>query len=143
MPNASSSQLDDALMRATRGLRRRWFASLEPWNLTPHQARALHVVGELGGARLGAIAERLHITPRSTTEVIDGLQAHGLVARVPDEADRRATCVVLTDKGTEVLGAVSDARANAAEDYFAALTQDDRVVLIELLGKLPRRPKDA
>lgn len=37
--------LRDLLMTATRTLRRRWHATLGPWELSPHEHRALHVVG--------------------------------------------------------------------------------------------------
>lgn len=123
-------------MRATRGLRHRWAGSLEPWHLTPHQARALQVVGELDGARLGTLAARLRIAPRSATEVIDGLEAQGLVARSADAADRRATCVTLTDQGRGVLEDVSQARMASATTHFAALSPGERATLSELLAKL-------
>ena len=78
---APEPELGELLMRATRGLRRRWAAALEPWDLSPHHARALHVVGDLGAPRLGTVAERLRIAPRSATEVVDALEERGLVER--------------------------------------------------------------
>ena len=132
-------RLDDLMMRAARGLRRGWARSLEPLSLTPHSARALRVVGELGTPRLGVVAERLHIAPRSATEVVDALVERGAVERVADEVDRRATCVVLTEEGRRILAEVETAQAAAAADHFAALTEDDRADLARLLAKLDRR----
>ena len=43
--------------------------------------------------RPSALAEHLHIAARSATEVVDALEARGLVAREPDPDDRRATLV--------------------------------------------------
>ena len=131
--------LGELLMRATRGLRRRWADSLEPWELTPHQARALQVVGELDGPRLGVVAERLRIAPRSATEVIDGLEERGLVVRGADPGDRRATCVSLTDAGREVLSEVTAARLDTGAEHFATLSATERATLAALLTKLDRR----
>jgi DNA-binding MarR family transcriptional regulator len=133
-------RLDELLMRAARGLRRGWAHSLEPLSLTPHSARALRVVGELGAPRLGAVAERLHIAPRSATEVIDALVERGAVERVADDADRRATCVVLTEEGRRVLAEVESVQAAAADDAFAALSADDRSELARLLTRMGGAP---
>ena len=135
-------RLDDLMMRAARGLRRGWARSLEPLALTPHQARALRVVGELGSPRLGTVAERLHIAPRSATEVIDALAERDLVERVADETDRRATCVVLTASGRDVLAEVETVRAAAAAEHFAPLSERDRAELARLLAALDPRPDD-
>jgi DNA-binding MarR family transcriptional regulator len=140
MPTTTATpDLGELLMRATRGLRHRWAESLEPWNLTPHHARALQVVGEFGNPRLGTVAERLRIAPRSATEVIDALEERGLVERGPDETDRRAICVSLTDHGRQILGEVNAARGTAASKHFASLTATERDALAELLGKLDSR----
>jgi DNA-binding MarR family transcriptional regulator len=131
--------LGELLMRSTRGLRRGWARALEPWELTPHHARALQVVGELGSPRLGTVAERLRIAPRSATEVIDALEERGLVQRAPDESDRRAVCVSLTGRGREVLAQVNEARDKAAAEHFSTLTATERETLAGLLAKLDRR----
>lgn len=124
------------LMRAVRGLRHRWAQSLEPWDLSPHHARALRVVGDLDHPRLGTVAERLRIAPRSATEVIDALEERGLVERVPDVSDRRAICVALTTHGREVLAEVNAARGSSGAEHFAALTPAQRAELAELLALL-------
>lgn len=129
-------RLDEQLMRAARGLRRRWAHALEPLSLTPHHARALRVVGELGAPRLGLVAERLHIAPRSATEVVDALVERGLAERVADEADRRAMCVVLTVRGREVLAQVQEAQAAAGAAHFGSLSDADRADLARLLAKV-------
>jgi DNA-binding MarR family transcriptional regulator len=140
MPSrAPQPDLGELLMRSTRGLRRGWARALEPWDLTPHHARALQVVGELGSPRLGTVAERLRIAPRSATEVIDALEERALVQRAPDESDRRAICVSLTGRGREVLAEVNDARSKAAREHFSTLTSAERDTLAGLLAKLDRR----
>jgi DNA-binding MarR family transcriptional regulator len=110
--------------------------SLEPWDITPAQSRALGVLLRGGSMRLSDLAERLRIVPRSTTEVVDALEAAGLVERRPDPDDRRATLVTLTPRGTEVAEAARAARAAGAERFFATLSPADRADLARILATL-------
>src|ERR1700676_5569314 len=83
--------LSEAFWSVARQLRRAAMESLAQWDISPSQARALRVLARHDGARLSELAEHLRIAARSATEVVDGLEAKGLVARRPDPQDRRAT----------------------------------------------------
>jgi len=131
-----SGELGELLVRVARTQRRRWRDALAPWDLSPHQARALGVVVEREGVRLSDLAESLHIAPRSVTEVADGLQARGLVERTPDPGDRRAVILRPTAEGRRVRAEVGRARAEANEELLSHLTADDRATLARLLGAL-------
>ncbi|MBF5082597.1 MarR family winged helix-turn-helix transcriptional regulator [Quadrisphaera sp. INWT6] len=143
-----STELADALMRAARGLRRGWHAGLEPSGLSPHQARALHVLGggrgrhsarsgdAADGMRISELAAALRIAPRSATEVVDGLAEKGLAERGPDLADRRAVVVRLTDAGTATLAHADRARAEAAAELFGRLDETERADLTRMLRRL-------
>jgi DNA-binding MarR family transcriptional regulator len=104
--------------------------------VTPSQSRALGTLARHGAVRLGTLSEHLRIAPRSATEVVDTLAAAGLVERRPDPADRRATLVALTARGTEVMSAIRTARAAEADDFFAQLDAADRATLSLILQKL-------
>ena len=97
-PSSQEPSLDELLMSAARALRRTWSRGLGP-DLSPHDARALRVIGRHGPTRLGEVADHLRIAPRSATDVVDRLEARGLVERAPDPADRRAMTVSLTTVG--------------------------------------------
>jgi DNA-binding MarR family transcriptional regulator len=128
--------LGDLLMRVARTQRRRWREALAPWDLSPHQARALRVVCETGGVRLSDLAEALRIAPRSATEVADGLQERGLVERAADPADRRAVLLRPTDAGRRTQREVADARAADSTELFDRLTAADRAALERILRAL-------
>ena len=136
MADGPTGELGDLLMRVARAQRHRWREALAPWDLSPHQARALGVVVERDGVRLSDLAESLHIAPRSATEVADGLQARGLVERTPDPGDRRAVILRPTAEGRRVRAEVGRARAAANEDLLSRLPADDRATLARLLGTL-------
>jgi DNA-binding MarR family transcriptional regulator len=135
-----TGELGELLMRVARTQRRRWRDALAPWDLSPHQARALGVVVERDGVRLSDLAESLHIAPRSVTEVADGLQARGLVERTPDPGDRRAVILRPTAEGRRVRTEVGRARAADNEALLSRLSADDRATLARLLGALLDRP---
>ncbi|MCW2702536.1 MAG: Bacterial regulatory protein MarR [Blastococcus sp.] len=136
MTDDATAELGDLLMRAARTLRRRWRAVLAPWDLSPHQARALGVVGERDGVRLSDLAEALHIAPRSATEVADGLQERGLVERTPDPGDRRAVILRPTDEGRRVRAEIDAARTADSAELFARLPAADRTALARILRTL-------
>ncbi|UWP84803.1 MarR family winged helix-turn-helix transcriptional regulator [Dactylosporangium fulvum] len=128
--------LAETFWSVARRLRRQTHKTLEPWGITPGQSRAVNVLMRHGEMRLSELSEHLRIAPRSTTEVVDGLQERGLVQRHPDPGDRRATLVVLTADGRTVAEAIRSARIAEGERFFAALSPVDRAELSRILNKL-------
>ena len=86
--------------------------------------------------RLSELSDHLHIAPRSTTDVVDGLQERGLIQRSPDPHDRRAMLVSLTEAGHRAGTAIRAARDADAERFFAALSDTDRTELARILKAL-------
>ena len=141
-----SDSRDDTLAEAFwsvgRQLRRAAAGSLAHWDISPSQARALRVLAHHDGVRLSELAERLHIAARSATEVVDGLEAKGLVQRRPDPHDRRATLVAPTRRGAELSAAIQSARGAQAERLFDQLSATDRAHLGRILRKLTAEPSE-
>lgn len=131
--SAGDETLPEAFWSVARQLREASRQALAPWDLTPSYLRALRVLGHHGVMRLSELSERLHIAPRSTTEVVDALQSRGLVERRPDPADRRATLVQVTEHGASVLDAIRAARGTEAERVFGRLSQEDQAALARIL----------
>jgi len=129
--------LAEAFWRVARRLRRLSVETLEPWDITPGQSRAIRTLTHHGEMRLSALSDHLHIAARSTTEVVDGLEERGLVVRHPDPSDRRATLVSLTEAGARIGDALKQARNAESETYFAALSPAERSDLGRILRKLP------
>ncbi|GAA3755043.1 MarR family winged helix-turn-helix transcriptional regulator [Micromonospora maritima] len=136
MTGSDEESLAETFWAVARRLRHQTKGALEPWEISPGQARALGVLLRHGALRPGALAEHLRIAPRSATEVVDGLQERGLVERRPDPDDRRATLVAPTAEGDRVGAAIRAARATEAERFFGALDPDDRAALTRILRRL-------
>ncbi|WP_091121074.1 MarR family winged helix-turn-helix transcriptional regulator [Nocardioides terrae] len=126
----------ELLMAVARRLRRGFAAALEDYAVTPSQARALRTVVEEPGIRLSVLAERLGIAPRSATEVVDALEARGLVAREPDPADRRAMRVTATGEGLRLQRLVHESRHRELDGFADGLTVRDRAELDRILRLL-------
>lgn len=124
-------------MAAARGLRRGWADSIAHTGLAPHQARALRVIAAEGALRPGVLAERLRVTPRSVTEVVDALIERGLVNRDTDPTDRRAMVLTLTPAGDALADEIRACRAAHTDRVFAgAFSAEERATLTELLDRL-------
>jgi DNA-binding MarR family transcriptional regulator len=139
-PAAGSADGDDSLAESfwslTRKLRQAASKSMAQWDLTPSQARALRVLERHGVMRPSELSEHLHIAARSATEVIDDLEAKGLLARHPDPDDRRATRLELTARGVELGESIRSARGVEADRLFDHLSTADRTALARILRKL-------
>ncbi|GIF38254.1 hypothetical protein Axi01nite_25650 [Actinoplanes xinjiangensis] len=136
MFRVEEENLLEAFWAVTRRLRVHTRIALEPWHVSPSQSRALGVLSRHGEMRLSALADHLHIAPRSATEVIDDLQKRGLAVRKPDPSDRRATLVALTPEGVSTMQAINEARAAEGERLFAGLDPADRADLTRILRQL-------
>lgn len=136
MNEPGTPDLEDLLRGAAHALRHRWVDILEPWDLSPHHARALRVICAHGQLRLSELADKLRVAPRSVTDVVDALEARGLAARTPDPEDRRATTVRPTDAGRSTLTEIEDARHADAGEHFKRLSEREQQLLAKLLTKL-------
>ncbi|MGP4967034.1 MarR family winged helix-turn-helix transcriptional regulator [Glutamicibacter ardleyensis] len=138
LPQESGPDLVDLFNRSSRMLRGKWRHALTPYDITPHQVRTMMLLGRVDaeGMRNSQLAEKLHIAPRSTTEVIDQLVAKDLATRTPDPADRRASLITLTDSGRELLQKLHGERKQSHEEFFSTLGDHDRAELSRILGLL-------
>lgn len=133
---AGDETLPEAFWAVARRLRETSQETLAPWDITPANLRALRVLQRHGMMRLSELSDHLGIAPRSATEVVDALEARGLVQRRPDPGDRRAILVEVTEHGASVLDAIRAARGTETERVFGRLSETDRAHLARILRKL-------
>lgn len=138
MPDTvTAGDLADRLFQVAHRLRRSTQRVFAPLGLTPAQERALRIVTRSGGSvRMGEIAARMGIVPRSATGLVDRLEEAGVVRRTPDPDNRRSVLVSLADRGEQLRAAMAAARAHAAEELFAPLSDAQRAELARLLDRL-------
>ena len=134
-------EIADLLGQIVRRLHRGTSEALAPLGLSRAQSRVVRLLAD-GPLRMASIAERLAVVPRTVTDLVDGVEAAGLVARHPDPEDRRSTFVALTADGRLLLDRLKVARQESAERAFGRLDPADRAVLLRLLRDLADDPAD-
>lgn len=87
---------------------------------------------------LGQLAERLACVKSNVTQLVDRLEADGLVAREPDPNDRRSRLAVITDAGRRAYETGSRLQSQAEGQLFGGLSGDDTSKLADILSKLDR-----
>ncbi len=84
--------------------------------------------------RPSVLAERLHIAARSATEVVDALEARGLVERAPGPGRPPGHPGPAHRGGAVRLAEVDRVRREQSERFLAVLTERDRATLDRILG---------
>jgi DNA-binding MarR family transcriptional regulator len=118
-------------------------AALRPHGLTfaRYEALVLLTFSRTGRLPMRVMGERLQLHPTSVTNIVDRLQADGLVRRIPHPTDRRATLVEITAAGSARL---EDATKSVTEIDFGlnGLTSEQQSQLTELLSMVRRAAGD-
>jgi DNA-binding MarR family transcriptional regulator len=137
-----ASPLAEALTRASWRLRRTSIKELAPLGLTFAQSRVLRILARRDEPmRIGDLAARFEVAPRSATSMIDSLEALGLVERQADPTDRRSVLVGLTADGVALMERMNTLRRASAEDLFGRLTPAQQEQLLDILTVL-NEPED-
>ncbi len=100
----------------------------------------LFIVHHSGGIRMGDLAAKLNVAPRTVTDLVDGLERDGFLHRVPDPKDRRASLLELSDSARKDFDHIAQMRTNFVEEIFSPLSDEEKDQLIALLAKLREGP---
>jgi DNA-binding MarR family transcriptional regulator len=126
-----------SIMRAQQILLARLNDSLKPLGLTfpRYEALMLLYYSRRGSLPLGIMGERLQVHRASVTNVIDRLEAQGLVRRMPHASDRRTVLAELTHDGRVVAKEATE-RLNLELFGMRALDEEQLGAVFELLRPL-------
>lgn len=112
---------------------KRWFAAaLAPLEMKPLQVGALHQLRS-GPMSQQALGDALDLDASNLVSVLNDLEEMGLITRRRDPDDRRRHIVELTVTGIQRLADVRIAVADVEERLVAALDDEQRLQLHELL----------
>ena len=82
---------------------------------------------------LGALADKLSCVKSNATQMIDRLEADGLVRRVSDPEDRRSVKAELTPSGREHHAAGAEKIAELEAKFADAVESEDRSAIARML----------
>ena len=108
--------------------------------LAPTQTLALSEVVDHGPLRIGALSELVGATDATATRTADGLEALGLIERVPDPNDRRAVLIAATPRGRR---SVRDRRSRIAQLFEETVgsSHDDELRALRRALRGPERAR--
>jgi len=96
----------------------------------------LYPLVRLGPLRQSALAELVHADPSTVSRHVASLVDQGLVRRVADESDGRASRLVVTDGGHAAFDALRREREAKLERITADWTETDLATFTTLFGRL-------
>ncbi|MFI5984930.1 MarR family winged helix-turn-helix transcriptional regulator [Streptomyces sp. NPDC051555] len=115
--------------------------ALNAAGLTPRHAMTLMSL-EAGPVSQRALAELLEVDPSVLVGLLNDLEGAALVERRRDPSDRRRHNVAITQAGSAALRTTDEALDAVEQALFAGLSERERAVLGDLLGRIDTRAED-
>lgn len=132
----AAADLADAFGRAAKSVVRAFDERLGDRGVSTPRSKLLAEIDRLQPVRSAEVARAVGITQATASTLVDALVREGLVARAPDENDRRAVRLTTTEVGSEQARAWRAEYTAAAREMFAGFSADERRQLTALLTKL-------
>jgi DNA-binding MarR family transcriptional regulator len=88
--------------------------------------------GELSASELAGVAD---LAPGTATQMLDGLEAHGLIVRTRSELDRRCVLVSLSARGSEVIDARRCQYQQHWDEALAGFTTKELTIAAAVLDR--------
>ena len=126
-----------SLLEAAHAIEDRIDSALSPLRLSLAKLNVLAVLVSAGSPMtLGELAQKLACVRSNITQLVDRLEADGLVRREADPKDRRSIRAVITDAGKERQHAGSSALARVQDDVTIALSRFDSTHIEQALSAI-------
>jgi DNA-binding MarR family transcriptional regulator len=126
-----------AVLHAARAAEAEVESKLNEVHLSMAKLMALKALSEAGESLpLGQLAERLSCVKSNITQLVDRLEADGLVARKLDVNDRRTKLAVLTAAGRKAYSEGTRVRQDVERAVLRRLTRDEAQMLETLISKM-------
>jgi DNA-binding MarR family transcriptional regulator len=133
-PKDSAVEVMLTLLRAARAIEDRFDAALAKANLSGPKFGALTALAKAGEPlSLGDLAAKLTCVRSNITQLVDRLEADGLVRRVNDPLDRRGKRAAITALGTARRAAGARVIANLEKEMGTAMSALDHDALKRVL----------
>lgn len=128
----------DALLRSVARLHR-WATRHASLEVPPAQMRLLALVGDIGPARIGDLAEADHSSQPTMTAQVQRAEGRGWLTRSADPDDARASLIALSVAGERELAKARVARSAAVVPLLEGLSARDAATLnraVEIVDRL-------
>jgi DNA-binding MarR family transcriptional regulator len=139
MKPETGSDVVDAMLYAAHRVRTTADTTLRDAGLSLSSYKLLKA---LSGAdrSMRELSDVLHVSPRTITDMIDGLEGRELVRRCPHPSDRRMTVLKLTESGAQRLSGAAAAVEQTMATALDGLTPAEQERLRRLLDRVCPQP---
>lgn len=137
--NQSALQALIAFRRAALAISKQETELIKQHQLTLTQFGVLEVLHYKGNLRIQDLIDRLLTTSGNMTVVIRNMIRDGYIYRLPDERDKRACLISLTDFGRQTIEAILPAHYDNVGEIFSVLTAEEQEQLTSLLKQFKKK----
>jgi DNA-binding MarR family transcriptional regulator len=117
------------LVRLGEAIDRRFVAELARLELRPRELRALVLIDRHPRCSQRELAGRMEADPGNLVDVLDALEARGLITRRLGTKDRRRRTLELTRAGARLLARANKATQAVEREVIAPIGEGERAVL--------------
>ncbi|MBB5145661.1 DNA-binding MarR family transcriptional regulator [Cerasibacillus quisquiliarum] len=136
IPENTVFELEKRLRQISVAIKKRGRKILTNYPITPSQFIALQWIVDEQDLTIGELAKKIGLAFSTTTDLINRMEANGLVERNKDERDRRIVRIKALDKGKQIIKEVIDERREYLGHILQSFTTEQTVQLTELLTHL-------
>ena len=136
MPNRAPTGAAFLLAQLGAHAAQRFGQRMSEIGLTAADAGLLRKIASDRTVTQQALAEFLGVVPSRMVALIDDLEAKKIVERRRSTEDRRNYTLLLTERGHEVLAAISRIAAEQEEALCAALSREEKLQLTQLCRRI-------
>ena len=139
MPSQESSDLLIALGAVVKRVRNRPLAennALHGVPFAPRHVSTLLQIGQDAPVGMSELAERMHVSLATMSQVVTDLEDWGLVERQTDTTDRRRTLVSVAAQHRPAIRQIFEQRLRPLDRTLRRLEPDERIALIRGLTVL-------
>ena len=133
----ATSQLVDETLQFCAAFQR-WVDQASDGGLPYPRLRLLESLRLSGAEMMSTAGDRLGLSARNMTNLVDALEREGLVSRRTHPRDRRAVLVELTERGNRVATGYFELRTGAIGSLFNDLGPGEQRALLEMFATLRR-----
>lgn len=134
------SQIDLRLFRvwlkASKTIFDHVLKDIERHGISTENFSILELLFNKGPHTIQKISEKLSIPSGSITYVVDKLEKNDFVKRNPSPTDRRASNVVLTDKGQSLFEEIFPQHVEVISENLSFISNEEKLQLTNLLKRL-------